>query len=276
MGTLSKGKDLFPVLKFRKTKGTHPMGYGSSLIGDRPTQEDFILLPNRSISRELLARRGFLGVLCDGMGGLSGGETASRVCAETLMHAYYKDGEMEPCQFYRSILPEADRVLAGLTHDSGAPLNAGTTVSSVIIQERRLYWASVGDSRIYLFQQGKLRRLSKDHNYGLYLSQDYLAGKISELDLLLNEQSHVLVSYIGMGGLKEMDTAMEEGLLETGDVVLLCSDGLHHALRDDEIETALRAYGGPLIELPGFLTHMASQRDWILHDNISVVVLGIQ
>jgi len=248
----------------------------SSIIGSRPTQQDYILLPGEDVSLSALNKKGYMAVLCDGMGGLEGGETASRVCANTLMNAYYQREADDPCDFYRAVLPEADSVVAKLTDDAGELFRCGTTVTSAIIRNRRLYWASVGDSRVYLLRKGKLSRLSKDHNHGLALAAQYAAGEISELDMLLDKQRNALISFIGIDGLELMDISREEQLLDKGDMALLCSDGLYHALRDEEIEETINAYEGRLGLLPEVLTEMASDRDWILHDNISVVVLGLQ
>ncbi len=249
---------------------------GTSLIGSRPTQQDYILLPGEDISANVLDKQGHMVVLCDGMGGLEAGETASRVCANLMMKAYYQSESADPCGFYRSVLPEADSVIANMTDDAGEPLKCGTTVTSAIIRDRRLYWASVGDSRVYLFRKGKLSRLSKDHNHGLTLAARFVAGEISELDMLLDKQRNALISFIGIDGLELMDISQEEQPLDKGDMVLLCSDGLYHALRDDEIETVLNVYKERWDDLPELLTGMAFERDWIMHDNISVVTLGLQ
>lgn len=252
------------------------IAYGSSIIGSRPTQQDYILLPSDNILANVLDKQGYMAVLCDGMGGLERGDTASRVCANTLMDAYYQSEADDPCDFYRLALPEADSVVSNLMDDDGKPLKCGTTVVSAIIRHRRLYWASVGDSRVYLFHKSKLSRLSKDHNHGLTLSEQFMAGEISELDMLLDKKRNALISFIGMGGLELMDISWEKQLLDMGDMVLLCSDGLYHALRDDEMETALNAYKERWNELPALLVRMAYERDWIVHDNISVVIMGLQ
>ena len=167
-------------------------------------------------------------------------------------------------------------MIANLTDDAGEPLKCGTTVTSAILRDRRLYWASVGDSRVYLFRKGKLSRLSNDHSYNLMLSEQFAAGEISEIDMFFNKHRNALISYIGIGGLGLMDVSWEEENLEKGDMTLLCSDGLYHALRDDEIETALNVYKERWNELPALLTKMAGEREWILHDNISVVIMGLQ
>ncbi len=217
--------------------------------------------------------QGCMVVLCDGMGGLDGGERASRVCANMLMKTFYQSEAVDPCVFFQSVLPEADSMVASLTDDAGEPLRCGTTVVSAIIRDRRLYWASVGDSRVYLFAKGKLSRLSRDHNHSLTLAAQFAAGEISELDMLLDPQRNALISFIGIGGLDLMDVYAQDTLLTSGDIVLLCSDGLYHALRDAEIEETLSTYNGRFDELANKLTGMAFERDWILHDNISAVVM---
>lgn len=271
-----KGWQLFKRKKSQTKSTLSVVTSGLSVIGSRPTQQDYILLPNEDISPNVLEKQGHMVVLCDGMGGLDGGETASRICADMMIKAYYQNEVDDPCDFYRRILQQADSEVANLTDDAGEPLNCGTTVTSAILRDHRLYWASVGDSRVYLFRKGKLSRLSNDHSYNLMLLEQFAAGEISEIDMLFNKRRNALISYIGIGGLGLMDVSREEEILGKGDMTLLCSDGLYHALRDDEIEAALNVYKERWDELPALLTKMAGEREWILHDNISVVIMGLQ
>ena len=115
----------------------------SSIIGTRKNQEDTIF-GHREGEEALL-------IVCDGMGGLHGGERASKTAVESIAEAYFQNPEIESVpEFLEEEAYLADEKVACLRTGQGEMLHAGTTAVVAVIKDRELYWLSVGDSR-YLY-----------------------------------------------------------------------------------------------------------------------------
>lgn len=127
----------------------------------------------------------------------------------------------------RQRIQEADAGMASLTDMGGWPLECGTTLVCAYARERRLYYAAVGDSRLYLIRGDGLLQLNEEHNL---LSRLRRQGKDGP-----SPQGQALTSYIGMGGGLEIDCPDKPCHLEPGDMLLLCSDGVYRALMDEEL-----------------------------------------
>jgi protein phosphatase len=123
---------------------------------------------------------------------------------------------------------------------NGKRLRAGTTVVAVIITSRRMYWLSVGDSKLYLYRDGQILCPVAAHNYRLILDRQLAAGTIDREKYQEEEKrGEALISYIGIGGLTRIETNKQPFLLEPGDQVLLCSDGLYRSVSEDRIREVL-------------------------------------
>ena len=210
----------------------------ASLIGSRKNQQD-------SLCYQWIPEKGFLAAVCDGMGGLGGGELASYTACMQLFEAFRKSQETAPVEFFMETAPKLDVSVAGLTDADGISLGAGTTLVAVWIRENRLYWLSVGDSKLYLVRQHKTRCLTTPHNYRMLLDKRKQAHTITpehyEAELLRGE---ALVSYIGMNGLKYMDISVEGLALEEGDQLVLCSDGFYRQCPEEELAAQLESLTG--------------------------------
>lgn len=247
--------------------------YGLSAIGDRATQQDCMIIPDASLPQQLLTERGLLTIVCDGMGGMEGGERASRTCAEHLYKAFYGGMPVSPAEFFNRRIREADTAVSSLKGDGGRALHGGTTVVTTIVKDGRLYWASVGDSRIYLYRQGMLQQLTRDHNYLLTLMEKVRRGEISELEAHTHPQKEALISYVGMGDIDILDIE-EDGIpLASGDIVLLFSDGVYKALADNEVLSVVESCKDRLEELPTMLVNTALAKTWMKHDNTTVAIV---
>lgn len=258
----------------RKTgSGVH--AYCSSIIGNRANQQDFYKIPGSGISSAILRSKGCLAIVCDGMGGMQGGERASRCCAEYLFSRYYSMQYGSARDFYTEEIPLADRFVAALKNESGSPLGGGTTLVSVLVLNSRIYFASVGDSRIYLFRSGKLTQLTRDHNYFLVLSQRVKDGEITPEEAKADRQKEALISYVGMGSGPDIIDIEAEGIpAKTNDILLLCSDGLTKAMSDDEIAQIIAENEDLPAAIPQALTSAAFSKHWIKHDNITVAIVS--
>ena len=117
-----------------------------SVIGSREEQQDAVIT---SSYKDYDQDKRMIAVLCDGMGGLSGGAKVSRYCSEMMYQSFNAMKAAESYHdFFSNVLYKLDREVKAMTCDGGKPLGGGSTLVSAIIQNGTLSWASVGDSRM--------------------------------------------------------------------------------------------------------------------------------
>lgn len=201
-----------------------------SIVGARANQED---------SADLrVFKHGVYAVLCDGMGGIQGGETASTECVrimlETADTVQYCDEDIISAVLQRKTV-EADRYVSSLQDMEKRRLQCGTTLLCAVVREEHLYFVSVGDSHIYLFRGNTIQLLTEEHNYFADLMQRVADGEMEYEDAVNHPKRDALTSYIGIGNLSKLHVITAPIPLQEGDAILMCSDGLYRALSDDEV-----------------------------------------
>jgi PPM family protein phosphatase len=208
--------------------------------------------------------------VCDGMGGAAAGEMASRVSAETM------GDRLRETDFHH--ITEVDDLLDWLEEgveeanwrirNRSALLpelhGMGSTMSVVALFGSTLALAHVGDSRIYLLRGGVLRHLTEDQTL---VSRMLADGALTPEQALKHEDRHVLLQAIGTQDHLEVQRAWLS--LQSGDVLLLCSDGLYEMVEEEEIRSALSS-GEPQGECAQTLVDRANENGG--HDNITAVV----
>ena len=181
--------------------------------------------------------------LCDGMGGLNGGEQAARAACSGFFSACGAGGPQTAAEL-KQIARRLDARVAALRGADGRPLGGGSTLVAAVLGQERLAWLAVGDSRIGLWRGGTLRWLNRLHNYRLELDEALRTGELSR-DEYESElpRGQALLSYLGCGGLKYVDA--QAGLAwQPGDRLLLCSDGFADLLPEQALAALLGALGG--------------------------------
>ena len=239
----------------------------SSIIGTRRSQEDTIF--GYGSGKEAIA------LVCDGMGGLSGGEIASKAAAEGLVNAWFGRKEIEDIpEFLEKEALKADEKVFQQKNDKGERLRAGTTIVAAIIRGNELYWLSVGDSKIYIIRGKEILSVCREHNYRLTLNQQLEQGELTPEEYAAEEyRAEALISYLGMGNVSLMDLNRQPFLLEDGDIVLLSSDGLYRSLSEEEILCLIKEFGGDVQGAADVLTSAALGNKQSGQDNTSVVVM---
>lgn len=241
-------------------------------IGSREVQQDAIRTDDDYAYAE---SNKMISVLCDGMGGLDGGEIASRLCADTLYDAFYSVGvaDTDISSFYEFVIREIDKDVNNLKDRNGMPLKAGTTLISSIIINGKLYLASVGDSRIYFLRNNGIKCLTLDHNYKMILDQKVKNGLITEAQAKADPQKEALVSFLGIGGLKYIDINQKPIELNRGDYIILCSDGLYRTLNDQEMLKIVTKSGNDMQSAAELLVNSAIEKKKKHQDNTSVITI---
>ncbi|NCB93883.1 MAG: protein serine/threonine phosphatase 2C family protein [Clostridia bacterium] len=218
----------------------------------------------------------FLGAVCDGMGGLSGGGLASALAVQTLMDEFQEENmKLEnPARFFIHSVSAMDRKVCAMAELDGTPISGGTTVVAVYLCGDQLYRLSVGDSKIYIFRDGKLTAITREHNYKMRLEQ-FLKEESMSLEEYQTEiqNGEALISYIGMGGVQLMDVNEKPFLLEDRDLIILCSDGLYKALSEEQIGNILEACNGQEEQAANILTQAVEQYVMGPVDNVTVMVI---
>lgn len=235
---IKKKKEITIDLGYEKTYQIEtPTGCGILLgkvhgIGRRSKQQDSFGVSE--LKEEIIRDKGILAVVADGMGGLSDGEKASMATVISCLHYFETyEGEENAAEVLVSMAENANIEVKEVLGNSN--VSSGSTLVAAYVKERELSWVSVGDSHIYLYRDGELMQINKDHNYAALLQEKVDAGEITQEDALHDPQKNALTSYIGIAQLDKIDHSMESVALFEGDRVLLMSDGVYNTLTEEEI-----------------------------------------
>ncbi|RMX08310.1 serine/threonine-protein phosphatase [Corticibacter populi] len=202
-------------------------------------------------------------ILADGMGGHPEGEMAAQIALQTLAGLFKKQAQPtldDVPLFLESALLTAHRQVLRYAIDKGMPDSPRTTLVAAVVQNGEIQWVHCGDSRLYVVRNGALLTRTRDHSYSEL--RESVLTKIGEVN------RNVLFTCLGSPArpIYDMSAPM---VLERGDRILLCSDGLWGPLEDDAIITALVeadvADSGPK------LVNLAYQTAGKTSDNITVV-----
>ncbi len=211
--------------------------------------------------------RGVLLAVADGMGGANAGEVASRTVVDALRkRVSASDARVEPAESLREAVEAAN---AGVLESAAWPgcEGMGATVIAVLVRDGVAYTAEVGDSRAYVLRSGALTQISKDQTYTALLVEQ---GVLSADDARKSRAKHVVLQACGRA--PEVVVAQRAVALRSGDVLLLCSDGLSGQVDDGAIAAILRDAGSPA-DACAKLVAAANARGG--EDNVTVVVARI-
>jgi len=198
------------------------------------------LTEDETMSGELYEEAGYGMVVADGVGGVVGGEVASRQAIYTLLglalHTpdwQFRWGAKERNAVMFRMRDRFRRVNAALMRDAAVHVSRGgmwTTMTAALTHGTDLVIGHIGDSRAYLLHGGKLIKLTHDHREGTSIAE--------KTDPLMRELSSVLIDALGSPE-GECDPQVDDYLLANGDQLLLCTDGLTDMVDDAEIELVL-------------------------------------
>jgi len=233
----------------------------------RSQNEDFLGHALPETPTEARAR-GWLFALADGVGGHERGEVASQAAVESLLVGFREAPAAEPpAALLARLVQDANaRVLETALAAGPAAAGMSTTLVACLLRYDSAVVAHVGDSRCYLIRQGQATQLTRDHT---------VAGEHIRLGLVSAEEAletrHVLSRSLGTELFVGVETA--EHALAAGDVLALCSDGLHASVAGDDLARSVLEHAD-LTAAAQALVGLASQRDG--SDNISVQLIRIR
>ncbi len=213
--------------------------------GARPYQEDSFGFTN-IIDSKLVSEKGMFAVLSDGMGGLNDGKSvADFVVQSTISMFDSMDPRFNIGDQLQTIARSINEFIVSKYSADGVS-KAGATMVCAYIFKNRIYWLTVGDSRLYCCRRGHLIPMNEDHDYKNRLLRDFLQlgenGDISVLqDIESNPQKDSLVSFIGKAELTNVDVSLTGYRIKPNDVFVLCSDGIYNALTEDMLIRLLQS-----------------------------------
>ena len=178
------------------------------------------------------ARLGRLAIVADGMGGCEGGQFASRIAVDSVQESYSSAQDGDPQQLLLKAVRLANARVQEEARATPSLQGMGTTLTAAAIISENLYFAHVGDSRLYLLRGGTLRALTRDHTLVARLIE---SGVIRAEDAETHPQKHVLTAAIGVGEDVTPDAPPEAISLKKSDVLFLCTDGLWGQMTESEI-----------------------------------------
>ncbi|MFZ0295940.1 MAG: Stp1/IreP family PP2C-type Ser/Thr phosphatase [Candidatus Sulfotelmatobacter sp.] len=233
----------------------------------RENNEDSYLYWEPTADGEL-QRKGRLAVIADGMGGYEGGQEASRLAVETVREVYDSVVGDDPHVALLEAFATAHERIQNYAGQHPGLHGMGTTCTALVIRDRQLYFAHVGDSRLYLLRGASITRLTRDHSYVGRLVE---TGIVRAEDAEKHPQRHILTAALGAGIEVAVQSAEKAMALQDSDYLLLCTDGLWGVVSDEELEAAVN--GNSPAGCCSVLVKLALERGG--PDNITVQVLRV-
>jgi serine/threonine protein phosphatase PrpC len=207
-------------------------GWGASDVGRRRDHNE-----DRFLCNDALA----LYAVADGMGGHLGGERASRMAIEILEAMLQRPSEapaaddtplaVSPAEAaLRNAIAEAGRRIHALSSTDPEVAGMGTTLTALFFHERRVYVGHVGDSRAYLYRDGRVRQLTEDHSW---IQDQVRAGLLTSSEARQSRFRNIITRSVGFEPTVIPD--VQDLAPQAGDCFLLCSDGLSNDVPVEEI-----------------------------------------
>jgi serine/threonine protein phosphatase PrpC len=214
----------------------------------------------------LLAERGRLFVVVDGMGGHAAGDVAAEIALQTVQQTYF-DGEWtSPEAKLRAAFLNANEAILAAAREGGRYGMGAAGVAAAIIGDRAAV-AHLGDCRGYLFRGTQVTRLTTDHSW---VQERMAAGRLTVAEARVHPYRNVLTRAFGAENLADPDITVTR--LMPGDTIVLCSDGLWGLAEDEELAERV-ATAGTAETTARALVDLALSRGG--HDNISCIVVRV-
>ena len=244
--------------------------HGDAIQGSRDYQEDYFEICAEAVENP----GGCLVVLCDGMGGHSGGALASQSATTAFINNFLAAEGLSPEQALSESLTAAHHSIKCQVADSGAPADMGTTLVAVYVSGSDVHWVSVGDSHLYLYRKGEIEKLNQDHSMASVLDELAEIGRISDDEAKSDPQRNALRSCLSVDEISLVDLQVSEGLLPAGDKLILASDGLDTLDQTDVAKVVAKLKKKPARVIAAKLLEAVQKANKPNQDNTTAVVIS--
>ena len=216
---------------------------------------------------QVMATKGALFIVADGMGGHAAGEVASEIAVDTVSNAYYQsDGDDVALSLLQAIR-RANAAIHQRAAENMLRSGMGTTCVAAVLRGNMAYIANVGDSRAYLVRNGQVKQISQDHSW---VYEQVRAGLLTEDQARTHAQRNVITRSLGTQIEVEVDVFQEQ--MQEGDTLVLCSDGLSGLISDEELRRIVDQFVPQ--ESVYHLVERANENGG--PDNITAIVVRVQ
>ncbi len=236
----------------------------SKTIGDREVQEDEYGVTE--------SEEGTMAVLADGMGKHFGGKIAGRIAVQVFQDMFEdRNAFYNPQYYFRKAFQGSNReILKQLDENQGS-----ASVAAVLIKDRKLYYATVGNVRVAVYRNQELVPVTSGHTINVLARQKYTEGKLTRQEAVALLERHRLYNYVGQDGFRNVEFFDTPITLYGGEYVVLMSDGLYDTVRWKEIEDCLED-GGTCQEKAYRIIELVNRSEEENKDNASVVVIKVR
>lgn len=186
---------------------------------------------------QVMAKKGALFIVADGMGGHAAGEVASEIAVDTVSNAFYQDDSEDVATSLVYAIKRANALIHQRAAENMLRSGMGTTCVAAVLRGSTAYIANVGDSRAYFVRSGQVKQISQDHSW---VAEQVRAGLLTDDQARTHAQRNVITRCLGTQADVDIDVFSEQ--LEEGDSLVLCTDGLSGLVSDDEIRRIIDQY----------------------------------
>src|SRR5579859_5553006 len=215
----------------------------------------------------VMANKGALFIVADGMGGHAAGEVASEIAVDTISNMYYQDDSEEGGVSLLRAIRRANASIHQRAAENMLRTGMGTTCVAAVLRGNIAYIANVGDSRAYLLRGNQVVQITRDHSW---VAEQVRAGLLTEDQARTHTQRNVITRCLGTQADVEIDVFPEQ--IEEKDALVLCTDGLSGLVSDDEIRRIVDQSGPQ--ESVYHLVERANENGG--PDNITAIVVSVQ
>jgi len=176
---------------------------------------------------------GLLTVLCDGLGGNKAGEVASSLTVETIYNSFMRSDKQDYLERIKDAILDANKMIIQESNSTPAFKGMATTVEVLFLNANTAYWGHIGDSRIYKYNDQKIRQLTKDHSLVQRLvDEGYLTLKEAEN----HPNRNIIMKALGDTTDVEADLSKLKLAAKENAKFFICSDGVNCVVTDEELE----------------------------------------
>jgi protein phosphatase len=217
----------------------------------------------------VLANKGVLTIVADGMGGHLAGEVASNLAVEIISHLYYEENA-DASAALKMAFEEANRQIYEASLADENLKGMGTTCTALVLRNGSALAAHVGDSRLYLVREGELYLMTEDHSAVMQMVRH---GIITTAEARSHVDKNVILRALGTTPSVEVSIWDKTLPVRSADRFILCSDGLYDLVEDVEIQEVMASNSDPQTACEELIA-LAKERGG--HDNITVGVVSIK